>query len=126
MGRAPMKKILSAGAVLSALMMGALPTAAADLSTRPIYKAPTITPSYYNWTGFYVGGHIGGAWSDKDWTQTFPAGPAALGNAAPVSAHGFIGGRQIREKMETRSWGVGIEGRPRGRGQTGPGAPAPP
>jgi outer membrane immunogenic protein len=57
-----MKKILLATTALAAL---AAPAFGADLGARPYYdKAP---PAYaapiYNWTGFYVGGHIGGAFS---------------------------------------------------------------
>ena len=25
---------------------------------------------FYNWTGCYVGGHVGGLWVKKDWTST--------------------------------------------------------
>ena len=42
---------------------------AADM--RPVYKAPVAAPpAYYNWTGFYVGGHLGWADGDTriDWT----------------------------------------------------------
>ncbi len=116
-----MKKILLAGLALSVL--GALPAAAADLSTQPIYKAPTITPSYYNWTGFYVGGHVGGAWSDKDWTQTFPA--AALGNGASFHADGFIGGGQIGYNWQAGSWVFGLEADASWSGQSGSGIQSP-
>ena len=37
---------------------------AADL--QPVYKAPVAAPAY-SWTGLYVGGHVGGAWTDNDW-----------------------------------------------------------
>ena len=37
---------------------------AADL--QPVYKAPVAAPAY-SWTGLYVGGHVGGAWSNNDW-----------------------------------------------------------
>ena len=55
-----MKKILL-GAV--ACVAFAAPAFAADLPARtytkaPVYKAPEVI---YNWTGFYIGGHIGGA-----------------------------------------------------------------
>lgn len=114
-----MKKTILAGLALSLLAVGALPAAAADLSTQPIYRAPTITPSYYNWTGFYVGGHVGGAWSDKDWTQTFPAG---LGNSASFHADGFIGGGQIGYNWQAGSWVFGLEADASWSGQSGSGA----
>src|SRR6266705_5884204 len=103
-----MKRALLAGFAVAALAVGALPAAAADVATRPIYKAPTLTPTYYNWSGFYVGGHVGGAWSDKDWTQTAPG--AFVGNAASFNADGFIAGGQIGYNWQTGNWVFGIEG----------------
>jgi len=43
-----MKKIFLAGVALAAL---AVPASAADLATRPAYKAPVAIPVVYNWTG---------------------------------------------------------------------------
>jgi high affinity Mn2+ porin len=37
---------------------------AADVLT----KAPSAAPSEYDWTGFYVGGHLGYAWGSSNWT----------------------------------------------------------
>ena len=39
---------------------------AADLPAQPVYKAP-VAVLMHNWTGFYVGGHLGGAWSRVRW-----------------------------------------------------------
>jgi outer membrane immunogenic protein len=55
-----MKKFLLGAAACVVL---AAPAFAADLPARPytkapVYKAPEVI---YNWTGFYIGGHIGGA-----------------------------------------------------------------
>src|SRR5262245_56059733 len=51
---------LAGAAVLSS---GAM---AADLKT-PVYKAPPagVLPAAYDWTGFYVGGHVGYGWGQK-------------------------------------------------------------
>jgi outer membrane immunogenic protein len=39
---------------------------AADL--QPVYKAPVSPPTpVHNWTGLYVGGNVGGAWSNNNW-----------------------------------------------------------
>ena len=57
-----MKKILLATVALVAL--GAtVPALAADLGARHTYtKAPPyVATPIYNWTGFYIGGHVGGA-----------------------------------------------------------------
>ena len=35
------------------------------------YGAPAgyaVVP-YVSWTGFYIGGHVGGAWSEVDWSN---------------------------------------------------------
>jgi outer membrane immunogenic protein len=59
-----MKKILL-GAVALAAFAG--PAFAADMPPRPYTKAPppqTAPALVYNWTGFYVGGHIGGGFTD--------------------------------------------------------------
>jgi outer membrane immunogenic protein len=55
-----MKKFLLSAAVIVAF---AAPAAAADLQARPYTKAPAYTAPEvaYNWTGFYIGGHVGGA-----------------------------------------------------------------
>ena len=56
-----MKKILLSTAALALIAMAA-PASAADLAARPYTKAPAYVPApIYNWTGFYIGGHIGGA-----------------------------------------------------------------
>ena len=55
-----MKRFLFSAAALVAL---AGPAAAADLAPKPYTKAPPapVVPAIvYNWTGFYIGGHIGG------------------------------------------------------------------
>ena len=58
-----MKKFVLGAAALAAL---AAPAFAADMQPRPYTKAPAYTAPQvvYNWTGFYVGGHVGGAFDD--------------------------------------------------------------
>ena len=48
---------------------------AADIS-RPVYKAPPAgaLPVAYDWTGFYIGGHVGYGWADKYWQRRFGFG----------------------------------------------------
>lgn len=59
-----MKKFLLGAAALVAF---AAPAVAADIPPRPrpYTKAPAYTPPQviYNWTGFYIGGHLGGAFA---------------------------------------------------------------
>jgi outer membrane immunogenic protein len=60
-----MKKLLLGTAAFIAL---AAPAIAADIPQRtytkaPVYSAPELV---YNWTGFYIGGHVGGAFAGND------------------------------------------------------------
>src|SRR6202035_3023569 len=60
-----MKKFLLATVALVAL--GAtVPALAADLGARTYTKAPAYAAPIYNWTGFYIGGHIGGAFNSDN------------------------------------------------------------
>src|SRR5271154_272011 len=58
----PMKRLLLGAAALFAL---AAPAVAADIPARTYTKAPVYTApeAVYNWTGFYIGGHLGGAFA---------------------------------------------------------------
>lgn len=60
-----MRKILFATAALATLAIAA-PALGADLATAPYYKAPAYPAPIYNWTGFYIGGHLGGAFSSDN------------------------------------------------------------
>jgi outer membrane immunogenic protein len=80
---------------------------AADLppAPRPSYVAPVAyAPPVYNWTGFYVGGNIGGGFADSSWTDPFG------GANNKFSKDGFIGGGQIGANYQFNWLVVGIEG----------------
>jgi hypothetical protein len=78
--------------------------AAADVSVKaPIYKAPMVAP-VYNWMGFYVGGHIGGAWSDITLTNS------TVGASWNPGGAGFIGGVQPGFNLQAGNFLYGIEG----------------
>jgi outer membrane immunogenic protein len=68
----------SAGILMKKLLMGATvlvafagPAAAADIPARTYTKAPVVSAPQlvYNWTGFYVGGHLGGAFAGNNSLQ---------------------------------------------------------
>lgn len=63
-----MKKLLLGASAMMAVAAASSPVSAADLPARPYTKAPAYTAPavVYNWTGFYVGGHLGGAFGDSD------------------------------------------------------------
>jgi len=55
-------------------------------------KAPVLAP-YYDWSGFYVGGEVGGGWARSQTTivqgsASFPAGVVLN----PLNANGILGG----------------------------------
>ncbi|WP_291860584.1 outer membrane beta-barrel protein [Bradyrhizobium sp.] len=67
-----MKKFLLGAAALIALTA---PAVAADMRPRPYSKAPAYTAPavVYNWTGFYIGGHVGGSFAGNDSLQSSDA-----------------------------------------------------
>src|SRR6202048_2098385 len=60
-----MKKLLFGTAAFIAF---AAPAMAADMPARTYTKAPAYTAPelVYNWTGFYIGGHVGGAFAGNN------------------------------------------------------------
>jgi outer membrane immunogenic protein len=94
-----MKKYLLATVALIAC--GAtVPALAADLAARPYTKAPPMMASpIYNWTGFYIGGHVGGAFRGDSNT--------VFGNNDDAR---FLGGGQVGYDMQfAPNWVLGIE-----------------
>ncbi|HYA05212.1 MAG TPA: carbohydrate porin [Xanthobacteraceae bacterium] len=63
-----MKKFV-AGAVIGIALAGAKHACAADLSAILAMKAPPPAAPAYDWTGFYVGAHIGYAGGTSNWTS---------------------------------------------------------
>ena len=88
-----MKKLLLASISFAALVAG--PATAADLG-RPAYRAPVVyAPA---WTGFYVGGDIGGAWQNSQTFLFSDPGNAASAScnqcSVPYQPEALTGGRQ--------------------------------
>ena len=84
---------------------------AADLSLVPFYKAATAPSARaaYDWNGFYLGGHIGGAWDHRDATIFDSATGAALVSGS-TNAQSLTGGAQLGlNYMLSRNWMIGIE-----------------
>ena len=72
--------MLGSGTLASAWpLRGPLAVAAqaADMPPPLAFKAPAAAPAFYDWTGFYVGGHLGDAWGSSRWTAN-SAGAAAI------------------------------------------------
>jgi outer membrane immunogenic protein len=123
------KKILLGSMALFGLT--AAPALAADLGTAPAYQAPYVpAAATYSWTGFYVGAHVGGAWTSTNFTQMNTLFPAVV-ESASFNAAGFMGGGQIGVNwLATPNILLGVEADGSGTGisastTTSPGANAP-
>jgi outer membrane immunogenic protein len=109
-----MKNLLLAGVAGVALVAGA-PAGAADLGTQP-YKAPPVWAPVllFTWSGCYIGGHVGGGWGRKDFSDTGDGAFVGDGKAPQsirVDTSGFLGGGQIGcDYQFAPNWVVGIEG----------------
>ena len=98
-----MKKFLLGAVSLIAL---ATTASAADMAARPYMKAPMAAPAVvYDWTGFYIGGHIGGAWRDNN--NTF-GGITGGNNDSGRFLAGVQGGADYQ--FAGSNWVIGIEG----------------
>ena len=83
---------------------------AADLppAAPPPAKAPAayVPPPVYNWSGFYIGGNLGAAWTNGNFTDT--AGHTFTGGGTSTTQ--FAGGGQVGANYEF--WGgavIGVE-----------------
>ena len=97
-----MKKILLAVVAL-ATITAAAPAAGADLGARPYYnKAPVFAAPLYKWTGCYIGGHVGGAFSGSNDFN---------GAVLSSSSARFLGGIQAGLDWQfAQNWVLGTEG----------------
>jgi outer membrane immunogenic protein len=75
--------------VAAALVSTPVVAHAADTAPAPAYRAAPPIPVFYDWTGFYVGAHIGFG-SDGD--------------------TGFLGGGQAGFNYQVGQWVLGVEG----------------
>ena len=94
--------VLTAGAALSldSAMAADLPVRVAPPTVPPVaYVSPV-----YNWSGFYVGGHLGYGWSKTDVHDHL------TGLSGSADPSGFLGGGQIGFNWQTGAFVFGIEG----------------
>jgi outer membrane immunogenic protein len=107
-----MKKFLLGGLGLAAMAASA---SAADLAVRPVYKVllPVIAPSF-SWTGFYLGGELGGKWGRTNWTTTsnsdFPGTILDASFRRNEDPSGFRAGGYAGYNWQMTDWVVGLEG----------------
>jgi outer membrane immunogenic protein len=77
---------------------------AADMAVKAP-PAPYVAPTF-NWTGFYIGGNVGGGWLTAPVTDNFTGV-----NVGTPSQGAFIGGGQVGYNWQFSPYGVfGVEG----------------
>jgi outer membrane immunogenic protein len=111
-GRTDAARALRKCAIAALLLAAPAGAFAADMGVR--MPPPTTTtgaagpapiPYMYNWTGFYIGGNLGGAWESSTITD-----PLFL-TSFSTSRSGFIGGGQVGYNWQlSPQWVIGIEG----------------
>ncbi len=104
-----MNKFFLIGASFAGVSFAALAgtATAADLAARQ-YKAMPM--AVYNWTGFYVGGHVGGGWIDENASVLSTTGLLLnpLGTVISANRSGFLGGFQGGYNIQVSNWVFGI------------------
>ncbi len=94
--------VIAAGTVgcVCSVQAADLPVRAAPAPVAPVAYAPPV----YNWSGFYVGGHIGGGFEDSSWSDPFTGVNDTFNNGS------FLGGAQVGANAQFNWLVVGIEG----------------
>ena len=101
-------KRLATGAIAVAFI--GTPALAADLGVPARSYYPPPPPAIYDWTGIYVGGHVGGGMLVDSVSQNgVSAGGFTLANTANLRPAGVIGGVQVGANYEFAPWVVGVE-----------------
>lgn len=102
-----MRAAFRAGGALLALLTIPMAASAADLKPAPVYtKAPVMAPPPFSWTGFYIGGNIGGAWAHDNFTDSLFGLGFNDGNNNGV----FIAGGQVGGNYQINNFVIGVEG----------------
>ena len=100
-------------AVFALVSLAASAAGAADLPTTKAPPAPApYVPPAFSWTGFYIGGNVGGAWGDGSLkTETSVAGVPMFTNIIPNNFHNaatsVIGGGQAGYNWQFGQGGFG-------------------
>jgi outer membrane immunogenic protein len=94
----------------SILAVGAVAASAAD----PIAMAPAKMAAVFDWTGFYIGGNVGGAWENESGNSNFMASnPPAAQTSTPQSNAlrntAVIGGVHVGYNWQISHWVFGAE-----------------
>jgi len=104
-----------ASAIWSCVLCGAaflaMPAHAADMGVPARSYYPPLPPAIYDWTGIYLGGHVGGGmlndYAGQNPGTTAPINLLTFGSLRPT---GVIGGVQGGANYDFAPWVLGIEG----------------
>jgi|SRR6516225_5319856 len=103
--------LLARPALAPSLGITAPAVQAADMPVPAPAYYPPVPPAIYDWTGIYVGGHIGGGILVDSVSQYgVSPGGSNLAGSGDLRPAGVIGGGQIGANYEFAPWVVGIEG----------------
>jgi outer membrane immunogenic protein len=84
---------------------------AADIAVPGPSYYPKLAPAIYDWTGIYLGFHIGGGILTDSVSQTgVSTNDFNLAGSGSLRPAGVIGGGQVGANYEFVPWVVGIEG----------------
>ncbi|MBR0828706.1 porin family protein [Bradyrhizobium manausense] len=84
---------------ISLILFGTMAASAADLAAH-YTKAPVMAPSY-NWTGFYVGGNVGGQWGSSNSNTSTVFDPFGYFADTSVTAVNAVGAQHINSSSVT-------------------------
>jgi outer membrane immunogenic protein len=102
------RELLGGLALAAGIFVSIACAQAADLPAAPPMApaAPVVyAPQIYNWSGIYVGGNIGGGYSNSWWSD--PITGAGHDN---FNSWGFLGGAQVGANAQFNRLVVGLEG----------------
>ena len=97
-----MKKLALA---ISVVLFGTASALAADLA--PSYTKAPVMASVYNWTGFYVGGNVGGQWGSADPSTSTVFSPTGYFATSSVPAIGTVGAQNVSSSSVTGGFTAG-------------------
>jgi outer membrane immunogenic protein len=102
-----MRKFFYATTSLSVLLATLIAANGADVPPyeRPV-AATVYVPPPFSWTGFYIGLNLGGAWSQRNLTDSLFG--LSLSNVNDRGA--FIGGGQLGYNYQFGNFVLGVEG----------------
>jgi outer membrane autotransporter protein len=96
-------KFLFTSVAIGAILTGS--AMAADMR-MPVKAPPAPAPVAYNWSGFYIGAHVGGAWGTKEWFLTDPGLDFGSHDVSGLIAGGQVG---FNWQAPGSNWVLGIE-----------------